>query len=384
MSRDIPRKNKRNLLGFFTLVNHHKKPPVPAENMRKLPSAHGILFSGCVLLFFYASFLWFFLPRFCNGNYQETKENELILAFFYFGQGKSCHKTAAIKLYFFTKTRYDVQKEMMGLKKWMYNALIALLAGVFVVSGVMLAAYWLESRQQAESYDALAALVEQAAPASNAPTDPTAPTSPWVTVTDPQTGADMQVLPEYAQLYIMNNDLVGWICLPGTKLSYPVMQTPDSPDYYLKRDFYEKSSSHGCIYAKEDCDVTGGSDNITLYGHYMKDGSMFAPLGKYRQQDYWAQNPSLEFNTLQQRHTYEIFAVFVTTASVGEGFRYHTFIQADTPQEFEDFVSQCKALSLYDTGITPQYGDKLITLSTCEYSRTNGRLVVVARRSPAQ
>ena len=314
---------------------------------------------------------------------KKRKKMNFFLHFAVLGGGKAYRKRAVINLYFFIKTRYDIQKEMIGLKKWMYNALIVLLAGVFVVSGVMLAAYWLESRQQAEAYDALAALVEQAAPAPDAPTDPTATVSPWVSVTDPQTGAAVQVLPEYAQLYTMNSDLVGWICLPGTKLNYPVMQTPDSPDYYLKRDFYEKSSSHGCIYAKEDCDVAGGSDNITLYGHYMKDGSMFAPLGAYRKQDYWAQNRVIQFDTLQEHHTYEIFAVFVTTASVGQGFRYHTFVQADTAQEFDDFVSQCKALSLYDTGITPQYGDKLITLSTCEYTQTNGRLVVVARRTPA-
>ena len=75
-----------------------------------------------------------------------------------------------------------------------------------------------------------------------------------------------------------------------------------------------------------------------------------------------------------------VFAVFTTTASVGEGFRYHQFIDAYTEEEFNEFVSTCKELAFYETGITPKYGDKFITLSTCEYSQKNGRFVVVAKR----
>ena len=270
------------------------------------------------------------------------------------------------------------------MKKWMYNTLICVFAAVFLISGAMLIRYWMDSREQGQQYDDLAALVEHARPTvsqaeSTEPTDPAAePESPWITVNDPETGEQISLLPEYAQLYTMNNDLVGWIQIPGTKLNYPVMQTPDSPDYYLKRNFQKKKNAHGCIYAKEECDLSG-SDNVTLYGHYMNDGSMFAPLGKYKKKNYWETHPTIRFDTLTQRNTYEIFAVLVTTASEGKGFRYHTFIEAESQQEYDEFVSQCKKLSLYDTGITPQYGDRLITLSTCEYSRTNGRLVVVAR-----
>lgn len=268
------------------------------------------------------------------------------------------------------------------MKKWQFNTLIVIFAGIFLFSGIMLIRYWADSRQQGAEYDELAALVEQARPEvqPDDPQDPTDPVvqDPWITINDPETGAPVQILPEYAQLYTMNNHLVGWIQIPGTKLNYPVVQTPDNPDYYLKRNFQRKRNSHGCIYAKEECDLAL-SDNVTLYGHYMNDGSMFAPLGKYKKQSYWAEHPQILFDTLTQRQTYEIFAVFTTTASEGKGFRYHTFIKADTQQEFDDFVAQCKKLSRYDTGITPQYGDRLITLSTCEYSQTNGRLVVVAR-----
>lgn len=268
------------------------------------------------------------------------------------------------------------------MKKWLFNTLLFVFAGIFLVSGGMLIWYFTDSAEQAEQYDDLAALVEQARPEilPDATADPTAPAAldPWITINDPETGAPVQILPEYAQLYTMNNDLVGWIRIPDTKVNYPVMQTPETPDYYLKRNFEKKRNAHGCIYAKEDCDLAL-SDNVTLYGHYMNDGSMFAPLGKYKKKSYWEQHPIIYFDTLTSRNTYEIFAVLVTTASEGKGFAYHTFVEAENQQHFDEFVAQCKKLSRYDTGITPQYGDRLITLSTCEYSQTNGRLVVVAR-----
>ena len=72
--------------------------------------------------------------------------------------------------------------------------------------------------------------------------------------------------------------------------------------------------------------------------------------------------------------------MFKTTATPGKGFAYHHFVNADNEEEFNEFVSTCKELAFYDTGVTASYGDKLITLSTCEYTQANGRLVVVAKR----
>ena len=106
---------------------------------------------------------------------------------------------------------------------------------------------------------------------------------------------------------------------------------------------------------------------------------MFADLLDYRKQDFWSAHPTVQFDTLMQHRNYQVFAVFITTASEGQGFSYHTFVDAQTEEEFDAYVSRCKVLSLYDTGITPVYGDKLITLSTCEYTRENGRFVVVAK-----
>ena len=107
---------------------------------------------------------------------------------------------------------------------------------------------------------------------------------------------------------------------------------------------------------------------------------MFYELDKYKNQSYWEDHQTFSFDTLTEHHTYEIFAVFKTTATVGEGFGYHKFVDAADQAEFDEFVGAIKDMAFYETGITPEYGDKLVCLSTCEYTQVNGRFVVVARR----
>ena len=278
------------------------------------------------------------------------------------------------------------------MKPWLRWTLIAVFILIFLFCAILLIDYFGKSGKEQAEFSELSNLVQQATPTEPAPVPtgpadpdttvpPTDPPSPWVEVTDPKTGETVQVLPEYAPIYELNSDVVGWMRIEGTKVDYPVMQTPDRKDYYLKRNFSKQYSGHGCLYAREECDLTRPSDNITIYGHHMKDGSMFAVLSKYRNGglDFYDEHRYITFDTLTEHHTYEIFAVFATTATIGEGFAYHDYIDC-TEDEFNEFVRLCKKLSFYDTGVTASYGDKLITLSTCEYTRVNGRLVVVAKR----
>ena len=263
------------------------------------------------------------------------------------------------------------------MKKWLRISLIILFSAVFLVSAYMIYDYYANSHKQAETFDQLAQMVQQATPPAPAATQPD---EPMETNADVPVPTEPQPLPEYVAVSQLNPDMIGWMAIEGTKINYPVMQTPDRIDYYLHTDFYGNYSSHGCLYAREQCDITLPSDNITIYGHNMNDGSMFAGLSKYRNKSFWEEHRYITFDTLTEHHTYEIFAVFRTTASKGEGFTYHQFIDAKNPEEFDTYIADCKAIDLYDTGITPVYGDKLITLSTCEYSQKNGRFVVVAKR----
>ena len=170
--------------------------------------------------------------------------------------------------------------------------------------------------------------------------------------------------------------------MEDTNINYPVMQTVDNPNYYLKRGFDKEYSSYGCPYVQEDCDVLKPSDNVVIYGHHMNNGSMFADLEKFKDKDFWQEHKTIAFNTLTEKNEYEILAVFKTVVYTDspEAFKYYRFTDAQSPEEFDAYIDKCKELSLYDTGVSAEYGDKLITLSTCEYSRTNGRLVVVAKK----
>lgn len=273
------------------------------------------------------------------------------------------------------------------MSRKLYNILIAVFAVIFLVSAFMVGSYFIESIQAQSDYDEITKLMEsgkdqvqstvpfippvQSIPEIPDSTDPSVP---------PETTATPTILPEYAALYLQNDDMVGWIEIEGTKLNYPVLQTPDEKDFYLHRDFNKEQSKHGAIYVQENCDVWTPSDNVVIYGHNMKDGSMFATLLKYRKQEYWEEHRYIYFNTLLERHTYEVVAVFKTSATVGKGFDYHLFVDAEDEAEFNEYIAQIKKLDYYDTGVDAEYGDKLITLSTCEYTLTNGRLVVVAKR----
>lgn len=266
-----------------------------------------------------------------------------------------------------------------------YFALVAGLIGIAVFCAWYLGTYYSNSNQEAGDYAELVELVE--AVRNTAPTLPREEDSlaqgdgqilPPAKLED--TRDEAGILLEYAPAYAMNSDLAGWLSIPGTEIDYPVMHTPGRKDHYLRRNFAGEYSTWGCLYAREECDLGSPSDNITIYGHHMKDGSMFAGLDAYLSREFWEQHRYIRFDTLTEHHTYAIFAVFITTASQGEGFAYHDFIDAEDKTAFDAFVAACLSLSPYVTDIVPQYGDKMICLSTCEYTQTNGRLVVAAVR----
>ena len=273
------------------------------------------------------------------------------------------------------------------MSRKLYNVLIAIFAIIFLISAFMVGSYFFESTKAQSDYDEITQLMENGKQQaqSTVPFIPPVQSIPEIPdSTDPdmpvETTATPTILPEYAALYLQNDDMVGWIEIEGTKLNYPVVQTPDEKDFYLHRDFNKENSKHGAIYVQENCDVWTPSDNVVIYGHNMKDGSMFATLLKYRKHEYWEEHRYIYFNNLLERHTYEIVAVFKTTATIGKGFDYHLFVEAEDEEEFDAYIDRIKKLSYYDTGVDAEYGDKLITLSTCEYTLTNGRFVVVAKR----
>ena len=222
--------------------------------------------------------------------------------------------------------------------------------------------------------------------ATDVPTEPeatdpkeTVPAEPEPTEPEPTEPEEPQILFEYQLLHAVNNDMVGWMEIPGTKVSYPVVQSCYEPNFYLRRNFWQTGATCGTLYAREKCDIFLPADNITIYGHNMSNGTMFADLHKYKDPAFWESHRYMRFDTIYERHEYEIFAVFVSSADMSIGYPYHIFDVADDQAEYDAHIEKLLSLSLYDTGIKPQYGEKIITLSTCDKSIDQGRLVVVAR-----
>ena len=112
----------------------------------------------------------------------------------------------------------------------------------------------------------------------------------------------------------------------------------------------------------------------------MKDKSMFAGLDNYKKKSFWEDHQTFTFDTIYEHHTYQVIAVFKTSAIAGQGFAYHTFNTAESEEEFNEFMATVHKLQMYDTGLTAEYGDMLLTLSTCEYTLEDGRFVVIAKR----
>ena len=159
------------------------------------------------------------------------------------------------------------------MKKTICIILIVAFVALFGTSAYLIYDHYRQEEQQAELYDGLAGIVDTAAETEE-PAEP-------ILYTEEKT-----VLPELAELYQQNRDLAGWIRIEDTNINYPVMHTPDNPDFYLKHSFDKEYSDYGCPYVQENCDVQLPSDNVIIYGHHMKNGSMFADLEKFKSQDF--------------------------------------------------------------------------------------------------
>ena len=275
------------------------------------------------------------------------------------------------------------QEEKLDRKKILYIALICLCSLIFLGSAIYMIVYFVDSAQESEKYSDIASIVESIK--QDMATDPHSTDPDYTGATDGNDtpGSSSLILPEYQGLYEMNNDLVGWINIPDTRVNYPVCQNLTTKDYYLYRNFNKEDSKDGCIYVREACDVFTPSDNVVIYGHRMNSGAMFADVMNYRKKDFWETHQTFTFDTIYEHHTYQVIAVFITSANYGEGFAYHQFNDASNQAEFDEFMKTVHKLQLYDTGLTAKYGDMLVTLSTCtpRYEQpSNGRLVVIAKR----
>lgn len=189
------------------------------------------------------------------------------------------------------------------------------------------------------------------------------------------------MLSQFEKLYEQNSDIVGWLSIEGTKINYPVMQSEDD-EYYLHRSFQKEEDKYGSLYVRQRADVFTPETNFIIYGHNMRDGSMFGELDRFIEESFWKEHPMISFDTLYEERTYEIVSVFLSQVykEDEDAFKYYQFYEADTEEEFNYFYQNIKKLALYDTGVEAEYGNTFLTLSTCAYHVEDGRLVVVAKK----
>ena len=204
-------------------------------------------------------------------------------------------------------------------------------------------------------------------------------TSPWDTNYAPE---DREILPELADLYAENPDLVGILEVVGTDINYPVVQTISDPEYYLRRDFYGKESTSGTLFVDYRCDIVNPTTNTIIYGHNMRSGTMFGGLKRYLKQDYYQSHKSIIFKTLYEEQEYEIVGVGLSAVGYDddENYKYYDFINAVTGSELQEFLNNIQSLSVYDETIDISATDKILTLSTCNSYTEDGRMFVVAKR----
>ncbi len=182
----------------------------------------------------------------------------------------------------------------------------------------------------------------------------------------------------YNELFNINPDCVGWIKIKGTEIDYPVVQGTDN-EYYLHHDFNKRNAVCGTIFIDSRCDITSGSNHLILYGHQMKDGSMFKQLNNYKKDDFYKKHKEITLYINESVYTYEIVSVYVITIS--QNADYYNYINEDTKAAFINYINEEMAPhKLYNTGISVNENDSILSLSTCEYSSSDGRLIVLAKR----
>ena len=328
-----------------------------------------------------------------------------------------------------SRTEYEEQVEVVSVPstygKLFRNISLIILAVVLVILGLFLGREFVQDRQSRENVAALQAFVATASEGEQVtaaeisdqpPTQSSAITGgeqalPDTTevstaqeqtqqeeknqtetenqtesVTDPVPDTSAQPLPpermeKYWQLYQRNNDFCGWLAIPETVVDYPVMHRDGDNDFYLSHNFDGEPDVNGLLVLDKRCSADGNEDHLLIHGHNMKSGFMFGALKNYKDPAYCAAHPTIRYDSLFNTREYEIFAVFLSSTNLADpqDFHYYDYIQIDSEESFDAYVSSVREQSLYPIDVSVEYGDDLLTLSTCDYTKDNGRLVIVAR-----
>ncbi len=267
--------------------------------------------------------------------------------------------------------------------------LTVLFALVFCVSAFFLIRDHIESRKERSAFESLQELVSQGTAGEPTQTQ-MHPVSPEDSSANPSSGESEEtvptaptepvMLPHYAPLYEQNPDFFGWISIDGMNINYPIMHTPEDPQFYLRRAF-DKSDSH-CGVPFLDAKCAPDSNAYIVYGHHMKDGTMFGHLTDYAEEDFYLSHQTIHFDTLYEQREYQVFAVFYCDVSYEDNgsFAFYKYTDLSDDAVYDEFISQLRQVTIYETDFEVENGTDILMLSTCSYHTSDGRFVVVAKR----
>lgn len=258
-----------------------------------------------------------------------------------------------------------------------WRVLAVLLFVLLALSSYMIARILVKSRQEQTALEELAQVVKQ-----QTNQNMTTSTSPSSTEADsfdmPVAEPEKVILPHLASLYEQNSNLAGWLTVPGTIIDYPVMYTPDDPEYHLNHAFDGTKSQSGIPFIGEGANPE--SKYLIIHGHNMPNDTMFGSLDLYKSANFWEENPILRFDTLYAEQEFQVFAAVEGHILYQNetGFRYYQVPGDLSETQFADLIDWLSNHTMYDTGIVPAYEDQILILSTCSYHVKNGRFLVAA------
>ncbi|MCH5268732.1 MAG: class B sortase [Lachnospiraceae bacterium] len=257
-------------------------------------------------------------------------------------------------------------------KHVIYRLLMALLVFVFIASLVQIINLVQTQKKEESAFDELQSMIEQPSGQTQEKGDKSGDKSEKKS----KKKESQEIIPDYEKLYNKNKDFIGWIAVDGTNIDYPVMYTPNNEEYYLHRSFNKKYSYSGVPFLGYGSDLDGS--NIIVYGHHMKNGTMFADLVNFQKESYRKKHAKIIFDTMDERRIYEVVAAFPTTVAENEPFRYYEYTGKLSEKGWKNYL-----YNVHEKDETmPQdipYGGELITLSTCAYHTKDGRFVVVGK-----
>lgn len=274
----------------------------------------------------------------------------------------------------------------MKISKKTLSVILFVLAGICILAAVILflRGHMEDQRMEASLNELRPTAVPESASntSSNETLEPVA-ASTESTAEEPSSPTEEfdRVPNPYADSFLANSDMAAWLQIPGTNIDYPVMWTPRDETYYLYRAFDGSENKNGCLLLDTDSCLDPLTTNLIIHGHNMKSGAMFGNLTDYENKDFYEEHKNIILYTEECQRNYEVIAVFRSQVyrKTDQVFKFYKFFQADTQEEFDDFYNNIKQLSQYDTGITAEFGDHFLTLSTCVYHVEQGRFVVVAK-----